>query len=145
MVQKSNTKHKDDEKNEVDESLFFNFPKTNKKIELKVKRYEFMSEKKGAKSQSTRIGSEAVEFRSPKDFEVGTLLKISISIPDYWDRKQQFVNYSRVDEPSELSILAKVIKSTKSGKRSRNRMVVAKTVNISEEDEKLLEEYLKNG
>ena len=138
---------KDKEKDAIEliEEALFDYPKSNKRLEVKVKKYEFMSDKDALKGQTTRLSPEAIEFRSTKDYEVGTLLKISLTVPNYWDRKQQLDNYGRIDEPSELSILAKVVKSSRSGKRSRNRMVVAKTVNIADVDEKLLEEFLTKG
>lgn len=144
-MQQKNDENAEQELIESIENTLFNYPKSNKRLEVKVKKYEFMSGDDAVKSQTTRLSPDAIEFRSSKDFEVGTLLKINLVIPNYWDRKQQLVNYGRIDQPSELSILAKVVKSSKSGKRSRNRMVVAKTVNIADVDEKLLEEFLTKG
>lgn len=132
-----------------DIGLIRSYPQANKKIPLAAKPYdvtfpniEVADEMNG---HTTFISPFGIEFQGFEDYPEGTLLKINLSLPDYWNRKQRFVQYGRVDVPSELKILAKVVKTEDLGKRGKKKLVVAQTVNIDEIDELVLKSYLQEA
>ena len=131
-----------------DSSMVKNYPKSNKKVHLSFVPYGIDSDnasETNAKGQTTFISPFGIEFQGPADFPEGTLLKINISIPDYWSRKQEFVSYSRVDTPSDFRILGKVVQTESLGKRGKKKLILVQTVNIDEVDEKVLKSYLKES
>ncbi|MDD9950336.1 MAG: hypothetical protein OXT67_02100 [Zetaproteobacteria bacterium] len=135
-------------KNEpFDESLICDFPRANKKLNISVRQYNLTNETQGAHktSQCSKISPHGIEFHCPEDYELGTLLKIDVSLPDYWRLKKKYVDYSRIDSPDQFKILARVIKMESVGKRSRKKKIIAKTVNIDEVDEIVLRTFLKDG
>ena len=136
----------DQQDENFDADLIRKYPKSNRKITLEVGRYgiqeQGVSDEKGT---SQHISPYGVEFKTSKDFEEGQLLKIQVSVPDYWNRKQQFVNYGRVDAPAQFKILAKVIKTEEVGKRGKKRLITAQTLIIDEVDEQVLKKYLQEG
>ena len=132
------------EKFDFDMDLIKQYPHSLRKISVGVQAYSLSSnvDEFEAKGQTVRISPHGLEFQIPKDFPNGTLLRINVSLPDYWDIKQRFVEYSRVDRPSEFKVLAKVIHSESLSKKGRKRLVIAQTVNIDEIDEMVLKSYL---
>ena len=56
----------------------------------------------------------------------GDLLKVHVNIPNYWSRKQKFVDYGRIDTPENFKILVKVVSSEDIGKRGKRKMVLAR-------------------
>ena len=101
------------------------------------------NEEQPSKAQSVHISPYGLEFQVPDEYESGTLLKIDVTLPNYWNRKQQFVDYARIDTPKTFKILAKVVQSQEVGKRGKKKLVTAQTLNIDEVDEQVLREYLK--
>ena len=65
----------------------------------------------------------------------GDLLKVHVNLPNYWERKQRFVDYGRIDTPNDFKILVKVISSEDIGKRGKRKMVICRTVNMDQVDE----------
>jgi hypothetical protein len=86
-----------------------------------------------------------VEFHATRDYPEGTLLKVHITLPDYWQRKQRFVEYRRIDTPDTFKILCKVVRTEDIGKRGKKKLVIAQTVNMDEVDEQVLKSYLQEG
>lgn len=128
-----------------DTSLITEYPKAKKKLTLQVREFNILKEyenQKPARSQSIHISPYGLEFQVPENYETGTLLKIDVSIPNYWNRKQQVVDYSRIDTPKTFKILAKVIEIEEIGKRGKKKLVRAQTLNIEESDEQVLRNYL---
>lgn len=130
-----------------DETLVSEFPKSNKKLNISVRQYNLTNENHGdhKTSQCSRISPHGIEFQCPEDYELGTLLKIDVRLPDYWRLKKQYVDYSRIDAPDQFKILARVVKMEAVSKRSRKKKIIAKTVNIDEVDEIVLRTFLKDG
>lgn len=134
------------EKLQFDIELVKGYPRANRKINLDVKPYGLLNEdvyNPDEKGQTTFISPFGLEFQAPQNYPDGTLLKINISLPDYWVRKQRFVEYSRIDTPQEFKILAKVVKTEDLGKRGKKKLVLCQTVNIDEIDEQVLKSYLQ--
>lgn len=129
-----------------DEDLVKKYPKSNRKVIIEVAPFGLKSDEKiTEKGKSTFISPHGVEFQGTKEYPEGTLLKIQVAIPDYWHRKEKFVEYSRIDNPERFRILAKVVKAENVGKRGKKKLVLAQTVNIDEVDEEVLKSFLQNG
>jgi hypothetical protein len=133
-----------------DPELVRGYPKANRRIQLAVRPYSIaiegeMPPKGNEKAHTTFISPHGLEFQIPADYAHGTLLKIDVNIPDFWSRKQQFVDYSRIDSPQQFKILAKVVHIEEIGKRGRRKLVLAQTVNIDEVDEQVLKAFLQEG
>ena len=137
-------------KNEFNPELVTMYPKSSRKLTLQVRPYNLTSIEpanlcKEEKGLTTHISPHGLEFQIPNDYPRGTLLKINIPIPDYWNRKQKLVNYGRIDAPKDFYILAKVVKTEEVGKRGRKKLVLAQTVNIDCVDEQVLKTWLQEA
>ena len=130
-----------------DEDLIKKYPRSNRKIAVDVAPYGLASSANPAdqKGQTTHISPYGMEFQATRDYAEGTLLKIHVSLPDYWSRKQRFVDYRRVDTPDTFKILAKVVRTEDVGKRGKKKLVVVQVVNMDEIDEQVLKSYLQDG
>ena len=129
-----------------DEDLIKKYPRSNRKVQVDVAPYGLAAPNPtDQKAQTVHISPYGLEFQATKDYPQGTLLKIHVSLPDYWNRKQRFVEYRRVDAPDTFKILAKVVRSEDLGKRGKRKLIVAQTVNMDEIDEQVLKSYLQDG
>lgn len=131
--------------NSFNEDLIKKYPRANRKIALDIAAYGIAREDADAKTQTTFISPYGMEFSAPRDYPAGTLLKIQVSLPDYWTRKQKYVEYRRIDTPSTFRVLAKVVKTEEIGKRGKKKLVLVQTVNMDEVDEQVLKSYLEDG
>ena len=129
-----------------DEDLIKKYPRANRKVAVDVAPYGLAGGKPDdQKAQTLFISPFGMEFQGTRDYPEGTLLKIHVSLPDYWNRKQRFVEYRRVDTPGTFKILAKVVRTEDVGKRGKKKLVVVQTVNMDEVDEQVLKSYLQDG
>jgi len=129
-----------------DESLIKKYPRSNRKITVEVQAYSLISDSGNElKCQTSYISPYGMEFQLTKEYTPGTLLKIQVSLPDYWSRKQRLVDYNRIDTPHSFKILAKVVRSEDIGKRGKKKVVLVQTVNMDEVDEQVLKNYLQDG
>lgn len=129
-----------------DENLIKKYPRSNRKITVEVQAYSLITDSGGeCKSQTSYISPYGMEFQLSKDYTPGTLLKILVSLPDYWSRKQRLVDYNRIDTPHSFRVLAKVVKTEDIGKRGKKKIVLVQTVNMDEVDELVLKNYLQDG
>lgn len=134
------------EKRGFNEDLIKKYPRSNKKLPLDVSEYGISDEFDNENKIITDfISPYGVQFKSTEKFEKGMLLKLQVILPDYWSRKQQFVNYGRVDNPREFKILAKVVSTEKIGKRGKKQTILCRTVNMDQVDEEVLKAFLKDG
>ena len=129
-----------------DISLIKKYPKSQKRVPLFVGPVS-VREDRGEKenSSSTHISPHGIEFKTEERFNDGDLVKIQVNIPDFWKRKQKFVNYTRIDCPENFRILAKVVKTDILGKNKKKQLVTVQTLVIDSVDEQVLEEYIKGG
>jgi len=134
-------------KNEFNLDLITQFPSSNRKVPIHVTPYNIEDNAKisNDKIQTSFISPHGLEFQAPADYGEGTLLKIEVKLPNYWSRKQQFVDYTRIDAPDTFKVLARVVKTEDVGKRGRKKMVTVQTVNIDQVDEKVLRDFLQEG
>lgn len=128
------------------EKFIRSFPRSNKKVPISVQPFSLKSDPSHSHDiQSLFISPHGIEFQAPVDYKEGIILKIEITLPDYWSRKQQVVEYRRIDTPNKFRILAKVVKVEDIGKRGRKKHIVAQTVNLDACDEQVLRRYLEEG
>jgi len=129
-----------------DFSLIRKYPRSNRKVTLEIRKYSILAEDaSGDATQSVHISPHGIEFHALKDYPEGTLLKIHVNLPDYWNRKQRFVEYRRIDAPGNFKVLAKVVKSEDIGKRGKKKLVTVQTVNMDDVDEQVLKAFLQDG
>lgn len=123
------------------------YPKASRKLELEVKPYSITSTPVSTEDRAvtTYVTPFGLEFQGPQSFTKGTLVKINLTIPDFWERKQQFVEYRRVDQPSDIKIIGRVIECEELSKRGKKRRTLVQTLSIDEVDEKVLTSFLKDS
>ena len=133
-----------DENENFDTDLICKYPRSNRRLSLNVAKYGIGSDEEES-GQTVHISPYGIQFRSVDRYTEGDLLKIHVSLPNYWERKQRFVDYGRVDSPKDFRILVKVVSSEDIGKRGKRKMVVCRTVNMDEVDEQVLKTFLQEG
>ncbi len=112
-----------------------------RRLPLEISAYS-LDQQETVKSHSTHLTMHGIEFASSSDYVRGTLLRINVFLPDFWQRKRKLVNYHRVEPPEHFRILAKVVKTDVPCRKSRKKLVLAQTVNMDEIDEKVLSSWL---
>ena len=113
-----------------------------RRIPLEVSAYS-LDKQEPVKSQSIHLTMQGIEFTSPSNYARGTLLRINVFLPNFWQRKRKLVNYHRVEPPEHFRILAKVVRSDVQCRKSRKKIVLAQTVNMDEIDQKVLSSWLQ--
>lgn len=131
---------------QFNEDLVKKYPRSNRRLMVGVAKYGIsVNEDGGEEAQTVHISPYGIQLRVSADYEQGDLLKIQVAIPDYWERKRRFVDYSRIDTPDNFKILAKVVSTEEVGKRGKKKIVLARTVNMDEVDEQVLKAFLQEG
>ncbi|MBC7533150.1 MAG: PilZ domain-containing protein [Oligoflexus sp.] len=121
------------------------YPRSNRRIAVGVAKYGISAEVGEEEAQTVHISPYGMQLRVSHEYEEGDLLKIFVNIPDYWERKRRFVDYSRIDTPDNFKILVKVVSSEEVGKRGKKKILLARTVNMDEVDEQVLKAFLQEG
>lgn len=94
------------------------------------------------RSETIAASNLGLLFTSPVDFAPGRLLRIWVDLPDYWARKSRLVTYRHMDAPKHFQILARVLRSDDTGKRTDRYQLLLENVNIDNTDEQILCEFL---
>ena len=129
-----------------DASLIKKYPRSTRKVAMKYGTYSLSVDENGLETtQSVHISPHGIEFHTNTVYAPGTLLRIHLDIPDYWQRKLRFVQYRRIDQPAQFPILAKVVSVENIGRRGKKKAVTVQTVSIDETDELVLKNYLQEG
>lgn len=129
-----------------DISLIKKYPRSTRKVSMRYGTYSISANEESLEAtQSLHISPYGIEFQTTLAYSPGTLLRIHLDIPDYWQRKLRFVQYRRIDQPARFPILAKVISVQDVGRRGKKKIVTVQTVNIDETDELVLKSYLQEG
>jgi hypothetical protein len=132
--------------NKFDASLIKKYPRSTRKVSMKYGAYSINTDESTLEStQSMHISPHGIEFQTTSCYNPGTLLRIHLDIPDYWQRKLRFVQYRRVDQPDRFPILAKVVSVQDVGRRGKKKIITVQTVSIDETDELVLKSYLQEG
>ena len=127
------------------EDLVKKYPRSNRRLVVGVAKYGIATDEGEEEAQTVHISPFGVQMRVSHEYEEGDLLKIFVNIPDYWDRKRRFVEYSRIDTPSTFKMLAKVVSTEEVGKRGKKKILLARTVNMDDVDEQVLKAFLQEG
>lgn len=128
-----------------DLDLIKKYPRSNRRLNVNVARYGISADTEDEQGQTVHISPHGIQFRSLDNFSEGDLLKVHVNLPNYWERKQRFVDYGRIDTPDDFKILVKVVSSEDIGKRGKKKMVVCRTVNMDQIDEQVLKAFLQEG
>lgn len=129
-----------------DPTLIKKYPRSSRKVSMKYGTYSLSVDETSLEStQSLHISPHGIEFQTTMAYAPGTLLRIHLDIPDYWQRKLRFVQYRRIDQPARFPILAKVVSVEDVGRRGKKKIVTVQTVSIDETDELVLKSYLQEG
>jgi hypothetical protein len=129
-----------------DASLIKKYPRSTRKVSMRYGTYSISADDSSLEAtQSLHISPHGIEFQTTTPYAPGTLLRIQLDIPDYWQRKLRFVQYRRIDQPARFPILAKVVSVEDVGRRGKKKIVTVQTVSIDETDELVLKSYLQEG
>lgn len=146
IAQATQTTNANVDDDSFDDNLIRKYPRSNRKVTITVSAYSLVTgEENGDNSQSIHISPHGMEFHAHRAYPEGTLLKIHVALPDYWRRKQRYVEYRRIDQPHNFKILAKVVKTEDVGKRGKKKLITVQTVNMDEVDEQVLKTFLQEG
>ena len=113
--------------------LVKDYPESNRRIPLEISAYGIDNEENN-KCYSVHLSPHGIEFSSSSDYSQGTLLRINVFLPDFWQRKRKLVDYHRVETPEHFRILAKVISSDVVSRKGKKKLILAQTANIDEID-----------
>lgn len=94
------------------------------------------------KSKTITISSAGLTFLSTKAFELGSLIRIYVELPDFWQRKSSLVQYAQTEIPTYFQILARLVKIYELGNTGTLFQFLGETVNIDGIDKQVLENYL---
>ena len=131
---------------DFDEDLIRKYPRANRRVEVLVEPFGIRQDQADNNNAQTQfISPHGIEFKTSEQFEEGDLIKVQVSLPNYWSRKQKFVDYTRIDTPGTFKILAKVLRCEGVGKRGRKQLVMCQTLVIDNVDEQVLRTYLQEG
>lgn len=125
-----------------DTKLITEYPNSTKKINLQISEYSILEATSAVKVQTTYASPHGFEIATIKDFATGSIIKMNIKLPDYWARKQKFVEYGRIDRPKDFTVLGRVIEIDKTQGMNRRKKMIVQLVNIDEADEKVLRSYI---
>ncbi|NRA65223.1 MAG: PilZ domain-containing protein [Pseudobacteriovorax sp.] len=128
-----------------DVELINKYPRSNRRLSVNIARYGISIDNKEESGQTVHISPHGIQFRSVDNFSEGDLLKVHVNLPNYWERKQRFVDYGRIDTPNDFKILVKVVSSEEIGKRGKKKMIICRTVNMDQVDEQVLKAFLQEG
>jgi hypothetical protein len=132
--------------NKFDASLIKKYPRSTRKVSIRYGAYSLTADEDSFEAtQSLHISPHGIEFHTTIAYQPGTLLRIHLDIPDYWQRKLRFVQYRRIDQPARFPILAKVVNIEDVGRRGKKKIVTVQTVSIDETDELVLKSFLQEG
>ncbi|MDE3269764.1 MAG: PilZ domain-containing protein [Pseudomonadota bacterium] len=123
-----------------DEKLLYSYPRSNQRMPVRVGQYSLKMHKP-VSGYTTHISPHGIEFISEANLERGSLLRIDVVMPDYWQRKHQLVDYQRVDQPDSFAIFVRVVRSETTSAYACKK-ILAQTVNIDEVDQEILVSYL---
>lgn len=128
----------------VDKNASSPFPLVSKKIPLKFCEYKISNlEQSMQKSNSTSISRGGVTFLAEKNIAKGTLLRIWLEVPHYWEKKSKYVDYKHTEAPSHFQVLSRVVNSQEMDKKKSSYHIICENLNMDPIDENVLNEFLK--
>jgi hypothetical protein len=131
-------------KDAVGNDTTFHFKLVSKKIPLKFCEYKISNlENSMQKSNSTGISLNGLTFIAGKNFEKGTLLRVWLEVPNYWEKKSKYVDYKHTEAPAHFQVLSRVLTSQEIDKKKSCYHIFCENLNIDPIDENVLNEFLK--
>ena len=126
------------------------YPQSNKKVVLEIKQFNIRSiatqkHKQTFKTQSSHISPYGMTFHSSAEYAQGDLLKIHVAIPNYWQKKLHFINYTRVNTPKSFPVIGRVINKSTVNQRKNKNCFSVQTLSMDNTDEKVLRCYLEES
>lgn len=110
-------------------------------VKMQVGSYKISNIKRDMKdAQCLGISSKGQFFLSSLNLTVGSLARIWIYIPNYWQKKSAHVPYSHTSAPEYFQMFSKVEHCVPDQDGYR---IFCQTMNIHEIDEKILEDFIK--
>ncbi len=123
------------------ELLFYNLKLAKVDIKMKANGYRISNLQKEMKEVTClAMSSQGQLFESTTIYEIGSLLRIWIYIPNYWQRKSKLVAYSHTLIPEHFQIFSKV---TQCENKYDQFQTLCQTMTIDSVDEQILNEYIK--
>jgi len=116
---------------------------TSKVIPIRFNCYKVAdSFKDMSKSKTITVSSAGLTFLSTRAFELGSLIRIYVELPEFWQRKSSLVQYAQTEIPTYFQILARLVKIYELGNTGTLFQFLGETVNIDSIDKQVLENYL---
>ena len=117
-----------------------------KKINLAIHEFHFLqTQTPPINGVTLKATPEGFVVKTKEHFESGSLVKMHLSIPSYWERKQKFVSYDRIDTPEYLKIIGRIVGHFETGKRVKHYQYTIQLLIADEADRDVLRAYLTNG
>lgn len=129
-------------KNGFDTRLIKDYPNSHKNIYMQIGDYSLIEGSSMVKVKTNHISPHGFELATIKDYSVGSIVKLNIKIPDYWSRKQRFVDYGRIDKPKEFYVIGRVVDVDKNQGQNRRKNLTIQVVNIDETDQEVLKSFI---
>jgi hypothetical protein len=114
-----------------------------KKVGIRYCEYKISNQPaKMLASETISLSTQGISFVSSVNFPKGTLLRVWVEIPNFWNLKSKLVEYSHTDAPEYFQMLSRSVFVEENGKRNPKFNILAETVNLDPADERLLSEFL---
>lgn len=126
------------------------YPQSKKKVTLKIKQFNIRTiasqkSKNTLKTQSNHISPYGMTFHSSAEYNEGDILKIYVAIPNYWQKKLHFINYTRINTPKSFPVIGRVINKSMTNQRKNKNCFSVQTLSMDDTDEKVLRGYLEES
>lgn len=96
-------------------------------------------------TESIAISVNGILFSSAKSYQKETLMRVWVTIPNYWVRKAKHVEYRHTEAPQHFQVLSRVVKCEEDSFGSKGFQIFCENLNIDPIDELILQEYLYSG
>ena len=117
-----------------------------KRLPIKFSEYKISNTPaKMTSGETVGLSLTGINFYSPWTLASGSLLRIWLEIPKYWERKSKYVAYQHTESPSFFQILGRLVKSEETGKKLCKHQVFCQIVNIEDVDLQVLKDFLEIG
>jgi len=115
----------------------------NSKVPISISHFKINEDSKlQVESFAVFSNAKSFSFQSGYSFHPQSLLRVSISLPNYWQRKSKHVGYSHTYAPTSFQVLVRVVDVFESQRKTRVFDIVCGVVNIDSVDEQILSEFL---
>ncbi len=120
----------------------FDLRLVTKKIKIKFSTYKISTPSKQMFSAETiAISNKGILFSSDTFYEKGTLMRVWVEIPDYWNRKAKHVDYRHTEAPTHFQMLSRVVNCEEQNFSARYNLL-CENLNLDSIDESVLQDYL---